>query len=83
VQLRLVVLATVAKKMTNKSWNITLEEDLETGDVILPFPQDFLDDVGWKEGDVLEWIDNKDGSWSLVKQKQKKKNKVIAKSKTI
>jgi hypothetical protein len=69
--------------MLSKSWTLTVEQDTETGDLVLPFPQDFLDEAGWKEGDVLEWIDNKDGSWSLVKKKQKKKNKVVAKSKTI
>ena len=36
-------------------------------DGILTFPEEFLEEVGWKEGDVLEWIDNKDGSFSLVK----------------
>ena len=36
-------------------------------DGVLTFPEDFLKEVGWKEGDVLEWIDNKDGSFSLVK----------------
>ena len=56
---------------TYKSWTVTLEEDPETGDVILPFPDDMLAEAGWREGDVLEWIDNKDGSWSLVKQEDK------------
>jgi bifunctional DNA-binding transcriptional regulator/antitoxin component of YhaV-PrlF toxin-antitoxin module len=69
--------------MQNKSWTLTVEQDPESGDLVLPFPQDFLDEAGWKEGDTLEWIDNQDGSWSLVKKKQKKKNKVVAKSKTI
>ena len=36
-------------------------------DGILTFPENFLDSLGWKEGDVLEWIDNKDGSFSLRK----------------
>ena len=36
-------------------------------DGVLTFPEDFLKEVGWKEGDVLEWIDNKDESFSLVK----------------
>ena len=57
--------------MTPKTWTITLEEDPETGDLILPFTNEMLEGVGWKEGDVLEWIDNKDGSWSLVKQEDK------------
>ena len=36
-------------------------------DGVLTFPDEFLEELGWKEGDVLEWIDNKDGSFSLVK----------------
>jgi len=55
-----------------KSWTVTLEEDPESGDLILPFSDEILADVGWKEGDVLEWIDNKNGSWSLVKKEEKK-----------
>lgn len=56
-----------------KSWTITLEQDPETGDLVLPFTNEILEEVGWKEGDVLEWIDNKNGSWSLVKKVKKKK----------
>lgn len=55
-----------------KSWTVTLEEDPETGDLILPFSDEMLEEVGWQEGDVLEWIDNKNGSWSLVKKEEKK-----------
>jgi bifunctional DNA-binding transcriptional regulator/antitoxin component of YhaV-PrlF toxin-antitoxin module len=54
--------------MTDQTWTVTLEEDPETGELILPFPQEFLDEAGWQEGDVLEWVDNKDGSYSLVKK---------------
>ena len=36
-------------------------------DGVLTFPEELLEATGWKEGDVLEWIDNKDGSFSLVK----------------
>lgn len=66
-----------------KSWTVTIEEDPETGELILPFSNEILEELGWKEGDVLEWVDNKDGSWSLVKKKTKKNKKVVAKSKTI
>jgi hypothetical protein len=51
------------------TWIITVEEDPETGDCILPFPEDFLEQAGWKEGDTLNWHDNGDGSWSLAKIK--------------
>ena len=36
-------------------------------DGVLTFPNEMMEELGWKEGDMLEWIDNKDGSFSLVK----------------
>ena len=36
-------------------------------DGILTFSSEVLKETGWKEGDVLEWVDNNDGSFSLVK----------------
>lgn len=48
-------------------WTIKLEEDPETGDLILPFTDEILESAGWKEGDTLEWIDNQNGSWTLKK----------------
>jgi len=51
-------------------WTVTVEEaDDGSGDLVMPLPQDFLDMQGWKEGDILDWIDNKDGSWSIQKVK--------------
>lgn len=52
----------------NKSWVLEVKEDIETGDAILEFPDDFMQEAGWKEGDTLEWIDNKDGSWTMKKK---------------
>ena len=37
-------------------------------DGILILPPEVIEETGWEEGDVLEWIDNKDGSFSLIKQ---------------
>lgn len=56
--------------MTNKqtSWTLETQEDPNTGDIILQFPPDLLEVAGWQEGDVLEWIDNNDGSWTLKKK---------------
>ena len=36
-------------------------------DGVLTFPEEFLQKTGWKDGDVLEWIDNKDGTLELRK----------------
>jgi hypothetical protein len=52
----------------NKRYTIDLQEDPKTGDLILPFPEDLLIETGWKEGDVLEWNDNKDGSFTMTKK---------------
>ena len=53
--------------MANKTWTISLEKDPETGDLILPLNDDILEGTGWKTGDNIEWIDNKDGSWTMKK----------------
>ena len=53
--------------MANKTWTINLEEDPETGDLILPLNDDILEGTGWKTGDRIDWIDNKDGSWTMKK----------------
>ena len=60
-----------------KSYTMTLEEDPETGDLILPFPEDMLKEVGWKEGDTLEWEDNKDGTFSITKKEVTEKQWVL------
>lgn len=51
-----------------KVWTIDVKEDPESGDQILEFPDDLMESAGWKEGDVIEWIDNKDGSWTIRKK---------------
>lgn len=53
--------------MEKLSWTITVEEDPETGELLLPLPADLLVMQGWIEGDTLQWSDNGDGSWSLTK----------------
>ena len=55
--------------MNKTQWTIKVEEaDDGSGDLVLPFPDDLLESAGWKEGDALEWIDNKDGTWILKKK---------------
>ena len=54
--------------MENKSWVIDLETDPETGDLILPLNDAILEGTGWQPGDTIEWIGNKDGSWTMKKK---------------
>lgn len=50
-----------------KTYQIPIEEN-EDGDAILNLPDEVLAEVGWQEGDCIEWIDNKDGSFTLKKR---------------
>ena len=50
------------------SYIVKLEEDLETGDLILPLPEKLLEETGWKTGDTLDWNDNGDGTFSMTKK---------------
>lgn len=50
-------------------YTVKLEED-ENGDLILPFSDELLKEMGWKEGDTLQWKDNKDGSYALTKKNE-------------
>lgn len=49
-------------------WTITLEEDPETKELILPFTEEILNTVGWKTGDTIVWKNNNNGSWTLTKK---------------
>lgn len=44
------------------SWTITVDEE-----GILTLPDELLNRLQWKEGDVLDWTDNADGTISLTK----------------
>ena len=46
---------------------ITVEQDPDTGELILPISDRLLKEVGWKIGDSVRWIDNKDGTWTIHK----------------
>jgi len=49
------------------TYEVITQEDPETGDIILPIPQELLDKMGWVEGDSLEWVQTTDDSWVLSK----------------
>jgi bifunctional DNA-binding transcriptional regulator/antitoxin component of YhaV-PrlF toxin-antitoxin module len=55
--------ATSAKKGKVNKWILPVDDDYN-----ITFPEDLLEQTGWKEGDVLEWIDQGDGSFKMVKK---------------
>ena len=52
----------------SNKWTVRVEEDPTTGELILPFPSELMDSLGWIEGDVIQWHDNLDGSFTLNKK---------------
>ena len=46
---------------------LEVQEDPETGELYLQFPDELIEQLGWALGDELTWTDNKDGSWTLTK----------------
>lgn len=46
-----------------KSWTLEVDQD---GVVLLP--ADLLAAAGWKTGDCLQYIDNLDGTYTVVKE---------------
>ena len=58
---------------------IKVEEDPETGDLVLPLPTELLNQMGWDFGDTLIWDDNHDGSFTLSKKVDKSTEKAYNK----
>lgn len=48
-------------------YEVILQEDPETKDLILPIPQPILDSLGWKEGDDIDFDIREDGTFLLTK----------------
>jgi hypothetical protein len=46
-----------------KRWIIPVDDDYN-----ITFPEDLIEQTGWKEGDTLQWIDQGDGSFKMIKK---------------
>lgn len=51
------------------SWTVPIIEF--EGDLAVEFPDELMEAAGWKVGDTMTWIDNKDGTWTIVKRDAK------------
>ena len=58
---------------------VKVEEDPDTGDLVLPLPTELLNQMGWDFGDTLIWDDNQDGTFSLSKKVDKEQEKAYNK----
>lgn len=55
------------KERLMKTWTLDVKEN-DDGEKYIEFNDEILSETGWKEGDVLEWIDQGDGSFKLEKK---------------
>lgn len=58
---------TYPKDLGSNRWIIEIKGKEGSEELFLELPPDALNQMGWAEGDTLEWIDRKDGSWELKK----------------
>ena len=57
-------------KVNDNEWIITVQENGKTKELFVQFPPDAINQMGWSEGDTLEWLDNGDGSWTIQQKNQ-------------
>lgn len=55
------------EKANKKKWILPVEVDGLSGEYFITFPDDLQQVSGIHEGDQVQWIDNKDGSYTLRK----------------
>mgnify|MGYP000069619683 CR=1 FL=1 len=48
-------------------YEVITQEDPETGDLLVPIPQSVLDNLGWKEGDDVEFSTDDQGKIYIKK----------------
>lgn len=56
-----------------KKFIVQIQFDVREGDYYIPLPDYMLSliaDLGWTTNDDLEWIDNKDGTFSIKKKEE-------------
>ena len=46
-------------------YEVITHEDPDTGDLMLPIPQKLLDELGWREGDEIEFAIDDKGKYIL------------------
>ena len=50
------------------SYTVSIVEDPDDPELrLLDLGNDLCAELGWQVGDTVEWIDNKDGTWTIQK----------------
>ena len=49
---------------------IVTTQKLDDGSTYIELPDEVLEEMVWQEGDIIEWTEDDDGSYSLKKVEQ-------------
>jgi hypothetical protein len=52
--------------MTTKLVQV-IEDSDNPEELLLDLGTELCEELGWKAGDTVQWIDNKDGTWQIIK----------------
>jgi len=52
--------------MMTRTVNV-IEDPDNPEELLLDLGTELCEELGWKVGDTVQWIDNKDGTWQLLK----------------
>ena len=50
------------------TYEVILQEDPETGELMLPIPPELMREMGWTEGDELDFNQDDRGRWVISKK---------------
>lgn len=60
-------MSTKRVSQVEESSTLVVQEDPDTGDLFIELPQRLLKQLGWNEGDDLQWIQDTNGNWIIKK----------------
>ena len=52
--------------MTTRTVQV-IEDPNNPEELLLDLGTELCEELGWKAGDTVQWIDNKDGTWQITK----------------
>jgi hypothetical protein len=56
------------KQIDSNKWVATVMKNGKEEDLYIQFDEAMINQVGWEPGDVIEWFDNEDGTYTLRKK---------------